>query len=683
MRSRPSHRPEIDGLRAVAVLPVILFHAHVPGFSGGFVGVDVFFVISGFLITTIIAEALDDGRFSFLDFYARRARRILPALTVVVLATLPAAWLIMLPEAFKQFAESVAAVGGFSSNVLFWMKSGYFDTAAELKPLLHTWSLAVEEQYYVLFPAFMLALWRFGRASVVYALTSIFVISLGLSQWMAHAHPDANFYLLPSRAWELMVGSLAALWAVRKRSLGSGPEDHGAPGLGLGATVDAGLALLGLAMILASIFIYDETTPFPSLWALVPTIGTALVLLCADASETLAGRLLSLRGLVSIGLVSYSAYLWHQPIFALTRILAFRQPPVRIMLALSVVSLALAWASWRFIEVPFRRARGRVRPVVLGAVASLALVCLGGGLVATGLQKRAFIASLSPLRRATLARIEAATKELTVIDDGACRFGVPEIPDASSNRRFDACVAKHGKALVVLGDSHAANLQRALIAGGSAPDFLVNVDKGTDCHPLARPQCLSGTAVAFLEHHAGGIKAVLYEQAGFHMLLDADGKPSERAIFWNHETPVASANRAALDGVATYLAGIHKRVDRPVIWVGPWLEPHVTAEQMLAFDCSDAPRVMRLHPAVPDIFERLDKGAATAAAAHDVPYVSALSAIDFHVGRDMFDCDNVYWMDGDHFSEVGERRFGLRLAPAIDSALSAPPAPLSRADKPG
>jgi peptidoglycan/LPS O-acetylase OafA/YrhL len=681
VRSRPSHRPEIDGLRAVAVLPVILFHAHVPGFSGGFVGVDVFFVISGFLITTIIAEALDDGRFSFLDFYARRARRILPALTVVVLATLPAAWLIMLPEGFKQFAKSVAAVGGFSSNVLFWMKSGYFDTAAELKPLLHTWSLAVEEQYYVLFPALMLALWRFGRASVVNALIGIFVVSLGLSQWMAHAHPDANFYLLPSRAWELMVGSLAALWAMRKRALGGGAEDHGAPGLGLGAKVDGGLALLGLALILASIFIYDETTPFPSLWALVPTVGTALVLLCADASGTLAGRLLSLRGPVSIGLISYSAYLWHQPIFALTRIRAFGQPPVRIMLALSALSLALAWASWRFVEVPFRRARGRVRAVVLGAIASFALVCLGGGLVATGVQKRAFMASLSPSRRTTLARIEAEPK-IVVRDDGACRFGVPDVPNASSHQRFDACVATHGKALIVLGDSHSVNLQRALIAAGGAPEFLVNVDKGADCEPLAQPRCLSGTAVAFLERHARGIKAVLYEQAGFHLLLDAAGKASGRAIFLNHETPVATANRPALDGVATYLVGLRKRIDGPVVWVGPWLEPNVMAEQMLAFDCADAPRDMRLGPGQADIFERLDKVAAIAAAAHEVPYVSAVSAIDFHAGRDILDCENVYWKDGDHFSEVGGRRFGLRLAPAIDSALAVP-APLSRADKPG
>jgi hypothetical protein len=302
--------------------------------------------------------------------------------------------------------------------------------------------------------------------------------------------------------------------------------------------------------------------------------------------------------------------------------------------------------------------------------------------VATGAQKRAFIASLSPSRRATLARIEAQPQELPVIDDGACRFGVPDVPNASSNQRFDACVATHGKAVIVLGDSHSANLQRALIAAGGAPDFLVNVDKGADCEPLAQPRCLSGTAVAFLERHSRGIKAVLYEQAGFHLLLDANGKASERAIFWNHETPVAIANRAALDGVATYLAGVRKQIDGPVIWVGPWLEPHVTAEQMLAFDCSEAPREMRLNPAVTDIFERLDKVAATAAAAHEVPYVSALAAIDFHADRDMFDCGSVYWMDGDHFSEVGERRFGLRLAPVIDFALAVP-APLGRAGKPG
>ena len=211
-----------------------------------------------------------------------------------------------------------------------------------------------------------------------------------------------------------------------------------------------------------------------------------------------------------------------------------------------------------------------------------------------------------------------------------------------------------------------------MIAAGGAPTFLVAVDKGADCDPLARPQCFSGTAVAFLERHSRGIKAVLFEQAGFHMLLDAEGKASQRGIFLNHETPVASANRAALDGVAAFLAGVHKRIGSPVIWVGPWMEPYVPAERMLAFDCSDSPRDMRLTPAQTDIFARLDTAAATAAAAHDVPYVSALSAIEFHAGRDIFDCENVYWIDGDHFSEVGERRFGLRLAPAIDSELAAP-----------
>ena len=206
------YRREIDGLRAVAVLPVIFFHSGFEIFSGGFVGVDVFFVISGYLITTIIINEMDGGTFSLLNFYERRARRILPALFFVVLCCLPVAWYLLMPLEMKDFSQSLVAVATFSSNILFWRESGYFSAPSELKPLLHTWSLAVEEQFYILFPLFLMAAWRFGKRAIVWALVVVSVISMTLAQWGAYNHPSAAFYLLPARAWELLIGSLAAFY---------------------------------------------------------------------------------------------------------------------------------------------------------------------------------------------------------------------------------------------------------------------------------------------------------------------------------------------------------------------------------------------------------------------------------------------------------------------------------------
>lgn len=209
------YRPEIDGLRSVAVVPVILFHAGLGLFSGGFVGVDIFFVISGYLITTIILERLNGPGFSLLDFYARRARRILPALLLIMVVTTPFAWAWMMPSEFKDYAQSLAAVSLFSSNFLFWLESGYFAAAAEAKPMLHTWSLAVEEQYYLFFPLLLMLFWRRTARGTVMLLCAILVLSLVTSEILWRQAPEANFYLLPSRAWELMVGSLCAVSVLR------------------------------------------------------------------------------------------------------------------------------------------------------------------------------------------------------------------------------------------------------------------------------------------------------------------------------------------------------------------------------------------------------------------------------------------------------------------------------------
>jgi peptidoglycan/LPS O-acetylase OafA/YrhL len=334
------YRAEIDGLRALAVLPVILFHAGFEWFSGGFVGVDVFFVISGYLITTIIISEMAEGKFSIVNFYERRARRILPALFFVMASCLPFAWLWLTPSDLKDFGQSLVAVSTFSSNLLFWLESGYFDTAAELKPLLHTWSLAVEEQYYILFPVFLMLTWRLGIKWVLVLLSIIFLLSLGVAQWGAYNKPSATFFLLPTRGWELLVGVFAAFYLNYNTHL----KSH---------ILNQALSLLGFGMIVYSIIAFDETTPFPSLYALIPTVGTGLLILCA-VPKTFIHKLLSLKFIVGIGLISYSAYLWHQPLLAFARHRLLGDVSDLILITLCLTSLAMAWFSWRFVEKPFR-----------------------------------------------------------------------------------------------------------------------------------------------------------------------------------------------------------------------------------------------------------------------------------------------------------------------------------------
>lgn len=332
-----NYRKEIDGLRAIAVLPVILFHAGFSIFSGGYVGVDVFFVISGYLITTILLNEFEEERFSLARFYERRARRILPALFIVMLACLPFAYMWMLPSQLKDFAQSLVAVVTFSSNILFWREDGYFAAAAELKPLLHTWSLAVEEQYYLLFPMFLMLAWQFGRKRVFWTVVVMAAVSLLMAEWGWRNNPSANFYLAQTRAWELLAGSICAFLTVGRSDKSNNV-----------------LSAIGLAAIVVSIFAFDDNTPFPSVYALVPVVGTALIILYGRQGTWVA-NLLSMRVFVGIGLISYSAYLWHQPLFAFARIRSLTEPNDILMAGLAVVALILAWVTWRWVEQPFRK----------------------------------------------------------------------------------------------------------------------------------------------------------------------------------------------------------------------------------------------------------------------------------------------------------------------------------------
>lgn len=357
------YRAEIDGLRALAVVPVILYHAGFATLGGGYVGVDVFFVISGYLITTIIADEIDQGRFSLWHFYERRARRILPALLLVILTCLPFAWFWLMPRDLETFAYSIIAVLTFSSNFFFWSNTGYFETMAELQPLLHTWSLAVEEQYYVVFPLLMMLIWR---RSVVPILVAMLIASLIFAELALAINPAGVFFLLPSRAWELLAGALVALWL---RKTGQ-PPVHPAVG--------GALAMTGIALIAFAILAYSETTRFPGLSALPPVIGTAMVILFAREGS-LAYRVLTLRPLVRTGLISYGAYLWHQPVFALFQHRFGSSAFADYVWPLIILSFALAYLGYRIVEQPFRR---RLSVGTLAwSVASATTLAIGGAAV--------------------------------------------------------------------------------------------------------------------------------------------------------------------------------------------------------------------------------------------------------------------------------------------------------------
>ena len=334
------YRPEIDGLRAVAVLPVILFHAGFLIFEGGFVGVDVFFVISGFLITNIILKELNTNEFSLLEFYERRARRILPALTIVMITCIPFTLIWYMPGDMKNFSESLVSSSLFFSNILFWRESGYFETASELKPLVHTWSLAIEEQFYILFPLLLIILWKL-RGNILFLVILIcFFLSFFLAHWGAYNYPTASFWLLPTRGWELLLGAVISIYLFQNNF--EPPK-----------RVSQVFSLIGISFIIVSILFFDKNTPSPSIFHLAPTLGAGLIILFA-LPGTLLNKFLSNKLLVVVGLISYSLYLIHQPIFAITKY-RFQADTIETYIIPILISIFfLAFLNWKFIEKPFR-----------------------------------------------------------------------------------------------------------------------------------------------------------------------------------------------------------------------------------------------------------------------------------------------------------------------------------------
>lgn len=428
------HRRDIDGLRFFAIVPVVLYHAMGDYIPSGFIGVDVFFAISGYLIGGIIYRESTTGNFSFLDFYARRARRIIPALLVVIVFTLFGGLLLLNYDEMSLLAGSAQWTVLGISNIFFFRFFDYFSPDASGSPLLMTWSLGIEEQFYIFFPFVLLA---FRLMRVRYHLAALLILNLlsfVTAIYVAQTNPLAGFYLLPARAWELGVGAALAMFHLQvpsERRRGSASDV---------------LAATGLAMIVASCWLFSGATPFPGYAALTPVLGTVILLHTADSWTN--RNVLTAPIFVGIGLISYSWYLWHWPLMAYVRLSANDSPTLSAMLVVALLSLGLAYLSWRFVEQPWRK--GTLPAISILVRYGIAIAGLLGALQFIK-HERSFAFSRLPPQVQHIERVRNMSFDGVVCAAG---FG-----DASLPR--DDC-APQGATVALLGDSHAAHLRFGL-----------------------------------------------------------------------------------------------------------------------------------------------------------------------------------------------------------------------------
>lgn len=556
-QTREVYRPDIDGLRTLAVVPVILFHAGL-GCPGGFVGVDVFFVISGYLITKIIQRDLAQHRFSVLKFYQRRIRRIFPALFAMFLACCCLGLYLLPPFEYMDLGKGVMAGAAFVSNIRFFRHTGYFDTSSQLQPLLHTWTLSVEEQFYIFWPLMLaglstrwLAKWK--HWVILFILTGSLILS---AYWVSHT-PNAAFYLLPSRAWELGLGALLSI-APFSEKLQRMPR-----------WVANAASVTGLAMLVGAITLYDSLLPFPGIAALLPCVGAALLIASGEGGRSLGGRVLSLRPLVWIGLISYSLYLWHWPILIFARLLANGGLDMGQSAACIVLIFGVSWLSWRFVERPFRDPAimgGKSGTWVLGGLATTALFIGFGAVIvhAGGFPRR------SPEVASWVA--EQENEASTIMFHSPCFSWNGSLPP-KQGCILGTSASGSDYRVVLWGDSHAAHLSPSFSEMGQHLGIASRQITKAGCPPLMGirfvPEDRMNTGCPAFNDNA--LKEVLGDQKVQVVVLAARWIP---LAMGSAATPIDGLHPSLRDSRALFIASLRKTVEtlvssgRQVILVG-------------------------------------------------------------------------------------------------------------------
>lgn len=564
----PAYRPDIDGLRAIAVLAVVLFHAFPALLPGGFIGVDIFFIISGYLIGRIIMGEMAEQRFSFARFYGRRIRRIFPALTLVLISCSVAGWFVLFADEFKMLGRHLVAGAGFVSNLLLWSEVGYFDTAADTKPLLHLWSLGIEEQFYIFWPILLLLAQRWRQSAWRWALL-LGGLSFLLNVALVHRYPTATFYSPASRVWELLMGSLLAYLTLHGQTLSGLLRGQPSPAAPLSAQRANLYSVLGMALLVAGLVWITRARAFPGWWALLPTSG-ALLLIAAGPQAFCNRYLLAQRPLVWIGLISYPLYLWHWPLLSFAHILHAAQPAPEIRAAAVLLALMLAWLTYRLVERPLRSGRHTV--AALSVV--MTLVALAGGWLASqaGLPQRPGIVANAALQKSLIVVEDVANAE-------ACkaRYGFAS--------KYAYCLldqVQQEPSVALVGDSHAYHLVAGLtryyhqhggnllMLGTRVP--FIGLPSGDDPYQQATPRMLElalntasirtvilSTALKLHEGNPEGVATVAALRLTLQRFLAAG-----KQVVWVNDVPMLDFEpRSCIGRPAMGLVGAGKECSLP------------------------------------------------------------------------------------------------------------------------
>ncbi len=630
-----NYRPEIDGLRAIAVGVVILYHAEIyifgyQPFKGGFIGVDIFLVISGYLITSIILKELNEtGTFSYKYFYERRIRRIIPALTVVMLASLPFAWLYLLPSELIDYSKSILFSLGFNSNFYFHFSGLEYGTHdGLLKPFLHTWSLSVEEQYYILFPIILLITFKYFKKHLFSILTVGILTSLFIADWGSKNYPSFNFYILPTRAWELGIGSLLAYFEISNKRR----EQN----IFLGKT----LPFLGLLLIIHSVVFFDDNMFHPSFFTLSPIFGVCFIIWFSNKDEIIY-KILSSKLFVGIGLISYSLYLWHYPIFAFARIAEYPQGEaiVRIFIIISLIILSIS--SYYFVERPARNRIYDFRKIFIILISGISILITLN------------IFSIVNKGKLHKSNTEIESKLASPLHESECKFSTDNVNfmyDKIFNQKINNCKKEYNNFILILGDSHSIDLFNS-VANFTKKIFIVGLNRGR-CRPwnnsteegISKGQCHYQNALEFIKNNNNNLKYIIFTHRGSYFLTNGKDLPIYKKQF---------------EETVDYITKLNKIVR--VIYIGPTIEPNIDLRSLRTAREVFSGNYMKYKDLNNDNIIKVDKKLNETFTNLGIKYISKIEKINFNLKSDYLINGKVTYSDKHHWSQFGETYFGEKL----------------------